>query len=115
MEEGRIRQISILTKGMDVSFVMTCSAAKPSASTYKSAIPAFPTIGDDVKAFGGYNYNKAYKEPKDLDELSILQYERKEFIPSHRVFWKVRLCRLLSCRGIKRSSTWRSPPMAPRS
>lgn len=92
--------------------VVTCSVAEQSSSTYKNAIPAFPTIGDDVKAFGGYNYNLAYKEPKDLDELSIRQYERKEFIPSHRVFWKVRLRWFLSCRGTKRNSIWRSLPMA---
>ena len=95
--------------------MVICSAAKQSSSGYKNAIPAFPTIGDDVKAFGGYNYSMAYKEPKDLDELSIRQYERKEFIPSHRVFWKVRFCELLPRRDIKRSLTWRSPPMASRS
>lgn len=70
---------------------MSYSQSKQVATTFKSSIPAFPTIGDDVKAFGGYDYCSVYKKPKDVDEAMITRYEKKEFIPSHRLFWKVDL------------------------
>ena len=41
-----------------------------------------------MKAFGGYDYCSVYKKSQDIDENVITQYQKKEFIPNRRLFWK---------------------------
>lgn len=62
---------------------------KQESTSYKSTIPNFDTIDDSVKAYGGLNYDLVYKKKKDVDSELLERYQRREFIPGRKAFWKV--------------------------
>lgn len=89
--EGERRRSNTPINRVPYPICVTHSSSKQDAAAYKSSIPAFRTIGDDVKCFEGIDYGKVYKTPKDLDSTVLERYAKGEFVPSRRVFWKVLL------------------------
>lgn len=67
------------------TYVTSLRAIKQEVS-YDTSAPSFPTVSDDVKAFDGIDYSKVYKTKEDVG----LRPHDRDFIPSRRIFWKVK-------------------------
>lgn len=74
---------------MRIIRILWIRSVKQETTTYRSTIPNFDTVDDNVKAYCGIDYNAVYKKKKDIDMESLEQYQRREFIPGRKAFWKV--------------------------
>ena len=68
---------------------MKSRTVKQETSIHRGSFSNFDTVDDNVKGYEGIDYTSVYKKHIDIDHDCIESYQRREFIPGRKGFWKV--------------------------
>lgn len=74
---------------LSIYMKMKSRTVKQETSIHRGTFSNFDTVDDNVKGYEGIDYTSVYKKHIDIDHDCIESYQRREFIPGRKGFWKV--------------------------
>lgn len=74
---------------LSIYMKMKSRTVKQETSIHRGSFSNFDTVDDNVKGYEGIDYTSVYKKHIDIDHDCIESYQRREFIPGRKGFWKV--------------------------
>ena len=74
---------------LSIYMKMKSRTVKQETSIDRGSFSNFDTVDDNVKGYEGIDYTSVYKKHIDIDHDCIESYQRREFIPGRKGFWKV--------------------------